>query len=51
VINSDKNPTDKNRQVCWRLPNKLEPSIELLENEILRFINVVCIIFAFIKSI
>jgi len=37
--------TDKNRQICWHLPKKFEPSIELLENQIFRFMNVVCILF------
>jgi hypothetical protein len=35
----------KNRQICWHLPKKFEPSIELLENQIFRFINIVCILF------
>ena len=32
---------NKNRQVCWRLPEKLEPSIESLENQIFLLINAV----------
>ncbi len=43
------NFSEKNRQICWRLPKKFEPSIELLENQIFRFINVVCILFFYIS--
>ncbi|CAF4112772.1 unnamed protein product, partial [Adineta steineri] len=32
--------TNKSRQICWQLPKKFDPSIELLENEIFRFINI-----------
>ena len=31
--------TNKTRQICWHLPKTFEPSIQLLENQILRFIN------------
>ena len=42
-ITNDKTLTSKNRQICWHLPKKFEPSIESLENQIFRFINIVCI--------
>ncbi|CAF0886914.1 unnamed protein product [Adineta ricciae] len=34
------NSTGKNRQICWRLPKRVEPSIELLENQIFGFVNI-----------
>ncbi|CAF4707110.1 unnamed protein product, partial [Rotaria magnacalcarata] len=32
--------TQKARQVCWHLPKPLETSVELLENQIFRFTNI-----------
>jgi hypothetical protein len=43
--NNDTLLTTKTRQICWRLPNSFEPSIKLLEYQIFRFINIVCIYF------
>ncbi|UJR22902.1 hypothetical protein I4U23_025930 [Adineta vaga] len=39
TVNNTRNQ-DKNRQICWRLPKRFEPSIELLENQIFRFLNI-----------
>jgi hypothetical protein len=37
--------TVKSRQICWHLPKKFQPSIELLENQLFRLINIVCLLF------
>jgi hypothetical protein len=34
----------KTPQTCWHLPKQIEPSFGLVENQILRFINLVCLL-------
>lgn len=41
--------SNQHRQLCWRLPKPLEPSFGLVENELLRFINLVNIILFFLR--
>ncbi|CAF1107005.1 unnamed protein product [Rotaria sordida] len=40
VNDNDKISTNKYRQICWHLPKQFETTIELIENEIFRFINI-----------
>lgn len=39
-------PSLKNRQICWHLPKKFQPSIELLEDQLFRLINTVRLLFS-----
>ncbi|CAF1379791.1 unnamed protein product [Rotaria sp. Silwood1] len=40
VNNNNSILINKYRQICWHLPKRFETSIELIENEIFRFINI-----------
>ncbi|CAF4196018.1 unnamed protein product [Rotaria sp. Silwood2] len=40
VNNNNTILTNKNRQICWYLPKKFETSIELIESQIFRLINI-----------